>query len=206
MNKFQCLDLAHIHIIVDDLDYAAEFYRDVMGFIEMQSHNNLINRGLSTYYGFEEIWDRLEVSLRFLAFPNVLTIKLVKISVKGYGGRSGSLPSDQGMARIYSSGGAGPVSVVVDDLDAAYEYYSAYASDYSARFRISLLSPPVFLSPLLPHQTGATQHSALYGNKVVLDDLAKRFPERAKFQMIDPFGMRWEFNNPVDELPGRVAS
>ncbi|RWM94044.1 MAG: hypothetical protein EOR86_17815 [Mesorhizobium sp.] len=203
MLKFRCLDLAHLHIIVDDIDLASEFYRDVLGLVEMQSHNNLINRGLATYYGFEEIWDRLEVSLRFLTLPNIVTVKLVKIVVKGYGGRSGGLPSGLSIPSLYSSGGLGPISIVVDDLDLAYEHFSAYASDYSAKFRISLLSPPVFLSPLLPHQIGATQHSALYGNKVVLDELARKFPDRAKFQMLDPFGLRWEFNNPVDQVPAK---
>src|SRR5262249_43200636 len=92
----------------------------------------------------------------------------------------------------------GPISIVVDDLDKAYKHFIDYARDYDARFRISILSEPVFLSPLLPHQTGATRHSALFGNTAELTELARKFPQRAKFQMIDPFGVRWEFNNPVD--------
>lgn len=191
-------NLAHLHVIVPDIDDAADFYRNVMGFIEMQSHMNLINRGLGTYYGFEEIWDRLEISLRFLTLPEILTIKLVKIVVKGYGGASGNLLPVPDLARAYHNTGPGPVSIVVDDLDAAYAYFTQYAQDYSARHRISILSPPSFLSPLLPHQIGATKHSALYGNQQVLDDLARVFPQRAKFQVIDPFGVRWEFNNPID--------
>jgi hypothetical protein len=183
---------------VNDLDDASDFYREVMGCIEMQSHNNLINRGLATYYGFEEIWDRLEVSLRFLVIPDVVTIKLVKMDVKGYGGRSGMLPPKISPVELYSSAGAGPISLVVDDLDKAYAYFSAYASDYNSRHKISILSEPVFLSPLLPHQIGATTHSALFGNAQVLSDLKKKWPLRAKFQVVDPFGMRWEFNNPID--------
>lgn len=198
MTKISYKNLAHLHVIVPDLDHAADFYRSVMGFIEMQSHHNLINRGLGTYYGFEEIWDRVEISLRFLTLPEVLTIKLVKVVIKGYGGASNSaaLPAD--MTRAYVSAGAGPISVVVEDLDATYKHFSTYAQDYSSRHRISILSPPSFLSPLLPHQVGATEHSALYGNVEVLDALARVFPQRAKFQVIDPFGVRWEFNNPID--------
>jgi len=198
MLPFRYCELAHLHVIVNDLDEASEFYRDVLGFIEMQSHHNLVNRGLGTYYGFEEIWDRLEVSLRFMFLPEVVSMKLVKMSVNGYGGRSNSLPPDISIPNLYSAGGLGPVSIVVDDLDAAYKHLSGYAMDYNSRFRISLLSEPVFLSPLLPHQTGATSSSALSGQREVLDDIAQKFPERAKFQMIDPFGVRWEFNNPVD--------
>lgn len=197
---FEYRNLGHIHVVVPDLDEASDFYRTVMGFVEMQSHHNLVNRGLGTYYGFEEIWDRLEVSLRFLFLPSVMTIKLVKVNIKGYGGRAGSLPPNISIPDLYANGGLGPVSIVVDDLDKAYKYFSAYASNYSSRHRISLLSEPVFLSPLLPHQTGATQHSALFGNKPVLDDLARKFPQRAKFQVIDPFGVRWELNNPIDPM------
>jgi hypothetical protein len=197
-NTIQYKNLAHVHIVVSDLDQAAGFYREVMGFVEMQSHNNLINRGLGTYYGFEEIWDRFEVSLRFLTLPEVITIKLVKVTIKGYGGKSGSLPSENSLAGLYASGGLGPISVVVEDLDAAYKFFSTYAQDYSSKYRISLLSEPVFLSPLLPHQIGATKESALFGLPDVLKQLADAFPQRAKFQMIDPFGVRWEFNNPVD--------
>lgn len=191
-------ELAHLHIIVPDLDDAADFYRNVMGFIEMQSHHSLVNRGLGTYYGFEEIWDRLNVSLRFLFLPDVVTIKLIKIRVSGYGGDASLPAATDSVNHMYGSIGSGPVSLVCSDLDATYEALSTYAADYSSRHKITLLSKPVFLSPLLPSQTGATEHSMLHGNQAALDALAELFPERAKFQMIDPFGVRWEFNNDVD--------
>lgn len=196
--------LAHLHVIVPDLDDASGFYREVMGFFEMQSHLGLVNRGLGTYYGFEEIWDRLNISLRFMFLPEVVTIKLVQIAVTGYGGRA-SLPSTSAsIPGIYSNIGPGPISLVCEDLDQTYATLKGYASDYSSRYRIMLLSEPVFLSPLLPHQIGATPDSLLYGQDDALDDLKERWPLRAKFQMIDPFGVRWEFNNDVDG-PGRGA-
>lgn len=198
MNAFKYLSLAHLHVIVNDLDEASSFYREVMGCIEMQSHLNLINRGLGTYYGFEEIWDRLEVSLRFMVLPGVVTLKLIKWSVKGYGGTSGTLPPNVSVPDLYASGGLGPISLFVDDLDAAYTHFLTRASDYGSKHRISLLSPPVFMSPLLPHQTGASPASALAGQEEILRSLADRFPERAKFQLVDPFGVRWEFNNALD--------
>ncbi|HYW19095.1 MAG TPA: VOC family protein [Nodularia sp. (in: cyanobacteria)] len=191
-------NLAHIHIIVPDLDEAAEFYREVMGFLEMQSHHGLVNRGLATYYGFEEIWDRLNVSLRFLIFPDVLTIKLVQIKMTGYGGRA-SLPTlSSDIPYLYGSVGTGPISVVAKDLDATYRILNDYASNYSSKFKITLLSEPVFMSPILPSQTGATEYSQLRGQARILRDLADKFPQRAKFQLIDPFGIRWEFNNDID--------
>lgn len=191
-------NLAHVHIIVPDLDEAAEFYREVMGFLEMQSHHGLVNRGLATYYGFQEIWDRLNISLRFLVFPEVLTIKLVQIKTIGYGG-SASLPTlSSQVPYLYGNVGPGPISVVAKDIDATYRILSNYASDYSAKFKLTLLSEPVFLSPLLPSQTGATEHSQLRGQDRILSDLAEKFPQRAKFQLIDPFGVRWEFNNDID--------
>lgn len=198
MLPFKFSEHAHQHIIVSDLDVASDFYRSVMGFIEMQSHHNLINKGLATYYGYEEIWERLEVSLRFMVLPDVMTIKLVKTTVKGYGGRSGALPQNLSSAELYSSAGIGPISLVVDNLDVAYKYFSTYASDYSSRHKISILSDPVFLSPLLPHQIGATPQSALFDKKEVLSELRRKWTLRAKFQIIDPFGVRWELNNPVD--------
>jgi catechol 2,3-dioxygenase-like lactoylglutathione lyase family enzyme len=197
MDRIGCLGLAHVHIVVPDLDEASDFYREVLDFVEMQSHHNLVNRGLSTYYGFGEVWDSLTVSLRFLAWPGILTIKLLKATFAGYGPRSNFGSTQPASGAIYSTYGAGPISVRVQDLDATFAHLSAYAQDYSAKHKISLLSPPVFLSPLLPHQTGATKQSALYGQDEILKQLAEAFPQRAKFQLIDPFGVRWEFNNNV---------
>lgn len=188
----------HLHVLVDDLDAASTFYREVMGFIEMQSHEGLVNRGLATYYGRGDRPESLEVSLRFLLLPEVTTLKLVKIKDMDYRGVSSPPGGYPSQFRGYQlGGGAGPVSIVVDDLDAAYVELLRAARDYSSRFRIQLLSPPTYLSPLLPHQTGTTKYSALRGEHEVIAQLADVFPSRAKFMMIDPFAVHWEFNNDV---------
>lgn len=198
MNGLGIIDLAHIHVIVDDLDAASRFYREVMGFVEMQSHHDLVNRGLATYYGFGDEPENFVVSMRFLTYPGIMTLKLVKVNYRGYRGRPGYQPATASVAaQLYTTSGIGPISVRVDDLDATYARLLEYARDYSAPFKIQLLSPPVFLSPLAPHQIGTTQHSALRGHPEILDQLEKVWPTRAKVQMIDPFGVRWEFNNNV---------
>lgn len=188
--------LNHLHVVVDDLDRASAFYRDVFGSIEMQSHHDLVNTGLATYYGRGDRPESLRVSLRFIALPDVITLKLVKIDDLDYHGSSYRGPSNAA-AGYPADYGVGPISVVVSDLDAAYSELLAIARDYDAPYRIQLLSPPTFLSPLLPHQIGATEHSALKGEDAVLAAIAEKFAERAKFMMIDPFGVKWEFNNDV---------
>jgi len=198
MDRIGCIGLAHFHVIVEDLDEASAFYREVLDFVEMQSHHDLENRGLAMYYGIVDDPERFRVSLRFMAWPGVLTMKLVKVDYAPYKERR--LPDE---VQAFLSGeywrtGSGPVSVVVADLDATYQHLLKFATDYESRFRVKLLSEPVFLSPLLPHQIGTTKHSVLRGHREILDDLAEKFPQRAKFQMIDPFGVRWEFNNNVD--------
>ena len=195
-----CLGLAHIHIVVDDLNYASEFYRTVMDFLEFQSHENLSNVGFARYYGWAGDPDDLRVSLRFMAWPDILTLKLVRIRVKNDYKTPTAPPAltEQFPPRaVYAGGGVGPISVRTKDLDATFEHLSKYAQDYGSRYRITILSEPTFLSPLRRGEIGATNHSVLYKKSAVLNDLAKTFPQRAKFQMIDPFGVRWEFNNDI---------
>lgn len=193
----------HTHIIVDDIDNASEFYRDVMGMFEMQSHNNMTNKGLAAYYGIED-YENFIVSLRFMVIPGVITVKLLQIENKnGYGSREynkynkyGKDSSRYDSNSLYAQG-IGPVSLNVEDLDAAYKHFLDYSRGYSNKFKVKLLSPPVFLSPLLPHEIGATKHSLLANQKEILDELFTVFPLRAKFQLIDPFNVRWEFNNNI---------
>jgi catechol 2,3-dioxygenase-like lactoylglutathione lyase family enzyme len=190
--------LNHIHIVVDDLDEAAGFYREVLGLVEMQSHEGLVNRGLATYYGRRDRPESLRVSLRLLVLPDVATFKLVKIEDGDYKGAQRAYGAARAEQPGYGNGsGIGPVSVVVDDLDQAYVELLRRARDYSSRFRMKLLSEPTYLSPLQPHEIGATKFSALHGEDAVLADLAERFSDRAKFMMVDPFGVQWEFNNDV---------
>lgn len=207
--RINYVGLAHLHVVVDDLDVASAFYREVLGFVEMQSHHDLINRGLNVYWGLAEDPESLEVSLRFMALPGLLTLKLTKlvyrpyyVQGRSYGGEkyqrtdrsTTNLAPEMGLGH---NRGLGPISIVVDDLERTYEVLLEHARAYGTRHKVRLLSPPTFLSPLLPHQTGATEHSMLFGQMEILDQLANVFPERAKFQMIDPFGVRWEFNNNV---------
>lgn len=180
--------LGQLHIIVDDIDAASEFYRNVMGFLEMQSHHISGNAGLSAYYGISgSEYDGFEVSLRFLTWPGVLTLKLVKI-------HDATVKSREGKIYQYLAG-LGPVSIETEDLDRTFNILQKKARDYSGQWSIKLLSEPVYLSPLKPHEIGATKNSILHGNSEVLDEIERAFPERAKFQMIDPFGVSWEFNN-----------
>jgi catechol 2,3-dioxygenase-like lactoylglutathione lyase family enzyme len=199
-DRIGCLGLAHLHVIVDDLDYASEFYRTVMDFLEFQSHENLSNPGLARYYGWSGNPDDFRVSLRFLAWPGILTLKLVRVRIKNdY--KSPTLPPvsiDPLPPRdVYAGNGLGPVSVRAKDLDATFNFLASYAQDFSAKYRITIVSEPTFLSPLRPGEIGATKDSVLYQQTAILNTLAKTFPQRAKFQMIDPFGVRWEFNNDV---------
>lgn len=197
-DRIGCEGLAHIHIVVDDLDYASEFYRTVMDFLEFQSHENLSNAGFARYYGWAGDPDDLRVSLRFMAWPDILTLKLVRVRVKNDYKAPLATPvlTEQFPPRaVYAGGGVGPISVRTKDLDATFKYLSAYAQDYSSKYRITILSEPTFLSPLRPGEIGATSNSVLHNQTTVLDDLAKAFSQRSKFQMIDPFGARWEFNN-----------
>lgn len=191
MDRIRSAGLAHVHVIVDDIDEASAFYREVMDFLEMQSHHGLTNPGLARYYGIREGYKGFSVSLRFLAWPGVLTLKLVHVE------QNGSTKRRSGRADLWDYGGpgVGPLSIELEDIDATYEHLQSVARDYGSRWKIQLLSEPVFLSPLMPHEIGTTEHSVLHGNKDILDELERRFPERAKFQMIDPFGVRWEFNN-----------
>lgn len=196
------VDLAQVHVVVDDIDAASSFYREVLGMIEMQSHRDLSNAGLAAYYGYRGDPEGFKVSLRFMFIPEVVTIKLVQVNVSDYRGPIDPKYGD-GISKdqmIYGRRGVGPLSIVVKDLDAAYETLTEKARDYSSRHRIELLSPPVFLAPLRPHEIGATEHSALHGQGEILEEFAKTWPFRAKFQMIDPFGVQWEFNNDVDGL------
>lgn len=202
-DRIQCVDLAHVHIIVDDIDYASEFYREVLDFVEMQSHDNLANPGLARYYGWFGNVDDFRVSLRFLTWPDALTIKLVKVRIRGiYDGSNAQMPTQfeprltAGFSQYFSTG-TGALSVRVKDLDATFAHLLAYAQDYTSKYKITLISNPTFLSALKPGDIGATSNSALYQNDVVLEALAKTFDQRSKFQLIDPFGVRWEFNNDI---------
>jgi len=191
MDRIGSVSLAHIHVMVDDLDHASTFYREVLDFVEMQSHHDLVNRGLAAYYGVSDP-ESFVVSLRFMTWPGSLTIKLIQVKTGHYAAKPGYTPSGYGQLQ---SGNNATLSVQVKDLDATYLHLSRYARDYSAAYKVQLLSPPVALSPLLPHQVGATRNSALYGHHEILDELARSFPERRKFQLVDPYGLRWEFNN-----------
>jgi catechol 2,3-dioxygenase-like lactoylglutathione lyase family enzyme len=192
MDPLECIAFSHLHILVRDLDEAAEFYREVMGFVEMQSHDNLANRGLAAYYGITENPENFRISLRFLALPGVFTIKLLKRETGSYGA------VQQQQSASYEDIGLGPVSLVLKDLEKSYQHFEKYARVYSSKYKIRLLSKPVFLSPILPHQIGATRHSAFFEQREILADLERKFAQRAKFQMVDPFGVRWEFNNNID--------
>lgn len=199
----QYATFGHLHILVDDLDEAGDFYRDVLDFVEMQSHDRLVNKGAATYYGLGDEYENIELSLRFLFIPDVLTIKLVKMTRRDLPTRSQAVSAQasgfpvQSRAPYYRTRGVGPVNLYVSDLDSTYEQLVRYARDYRSRFKFQLLSPPTFLSPILPHQIGARPGSALYEQHDILEDMARTFPKRAKFQLIDPFGVTWEFNNNV---------
>jgi catechol 2,3-dioxygenase-like lactoylglutathione lyase family enzyme len=199
-DRIGCIGLAHLHVVVDDLDYAAEFYRTVLDFLEFQSHENLSNAGLARYYGWMGNPDDFRVSLRFLAWPDLLTLKLVRVRIKNdYKSPEFMQPEAAIFAprNVYGSNGIGPISVRVKDLDATFKFLSSYAQDYSAKYRVTILSEPTYLSPLRPGEIGATKDSVLYQQKDILEKIGKAFPQRAKFQLIDPFGVRWEFNNDV---------
>jgi catechol 2,3-dioxygenase-like lactoylglutathione lyase family enzyme len=193
MDRIGCTALAHVHVMVDDLDHASAFYRDVLDFVEMQSHHDLVNRGLAAYYGVEDP-ENFVVSLRFLTWPGALTLKLIQ--VKRW--QESASRSQYGGVSTYGQlqqGNNATLSVEVADLDETYKHLVRYSRDYGAEYKVQLLSPPVALSPLLPHQVGATRTSVLYGHHEILEELGRSFPERRKFQLVDPFGLRWEFNN-----------
>lgn len=194
-------DLAQVHVIVDDIDEASSFYRDVLGMIEMQSHRDIANPGLAAYYGYQGDPEEFRVSLCFLFIPEVITLKLVEVHASQYKGQIDSKYDSSKKDRlVYGRRGVGPLSVVVKDLDAAYEELVKKARDYSSIHRFELLSPPMFLSPLRPHEIGATKYSVLHGKDEILEEFSKAWPFRAKFQLIDPFGVQWEFNNDVDGM------
>jgi catechol 2,3-dioxygenase-like lactoylglutathione lyase family enzyme len=193
MNRIGSTVLAHVHVMVEDLDHASTFYREVLDFVEMHSHHDLINRGLAAYYGVEDA-ESFVVSLRFMTWPGALTLKLIQVKQGRYATAAKAGYGADGHRHLQSGNNA-TLSIEVADLDTTYLHLSRYARDYSAAYKVQLLSPPVALSPLLPHQIGTTRTSALYGHHEILDELARTFPERRKFQMVDPFGLRWEFNN-----------
>ena len=192
---FEFIDLAQLHILVDDIDEASEFYRNVFGMIEMQSHRNIVNAGLAEYYGHSGDPEDFRLSLRFMFIPDVVTLKLIKLENSDYSS-SASLSSNKSYSKM--SNGLAAISVVVDDLEAAYEDLVAKARDYSEDSQIKLLSPPTFMSPLQPHEIATTPSSVLHGRDDILEEYLKTWPFRAKFQLIDPFGVRWEINNDVD--------
>lgn len=186
--------LAHVHLMVDDIDAASEFYRNVMDFLEMQSHDIKGNPGLAAYYGLGESYQDFSVRMRFMAWPGVLTLKLIEV-VSVNGARPEVFNPSEGEMYKGQMAGLGALSVETTDIDAAFKRMTRHARNYGEKYRIKILSEPVFLSPIKPHEIGATENSIFHGKSGILDELENAFPERAKFQVVDPFGVRWEFNN-----------
>lgn len=186
--------LAHVHVMVSDIDAASEFYRNVMDFLEMQSHDIKGNPGLAAYYGLGQDYQDFSVRLRFMSWPGVLTLKLIELVSVG-GKRPEVFDPMDGEMYKGCIAGLGALSVETTDIDAAYKRMRRHARNYGQKYRIKILSEPVFVSPIKPHEIGATENSVLHGKTRILDELESAFSERAKFQVVDPFGLRWEFNN-----------
>lgn len=189
MRKIKYIDFQHLHIIVDDLEAASAFYRNVMDMVEMQTHERIVNQGLAAYYGVSNPEDFV-VSLRFMAIPGVLTLKLIKIESPFYG----SVVPEK-VSGTYNKSGLSHISIAVEDLNSTYDHFLAYARNYNSKHKIKLVSHPVFLSPLSPHEISASENSVLRGQDEILQDILETFQDRAKFQMEDPYGVKWEFNN-----------
>ncbi|MDD7887909.1 VOC family protein [Flavivirga sp. 57AJ16] len=185
------VELQNIRLVVSDLDAASEFYRDVFGFIEMQSHEKINDPVLTSWFGFGDRPKELDINIRFMFIPEVMTLALMKPEFKdGRHKKWHPFGNTNEITGGFQGYGVAPISFLVEDLDAAYKHILSFAQDPSYD-NISISAPPQKLSPIKPHQVSASKNSIIHGNTALLERYRKVWETRENFHFRDPFGIHW---------------
>jgi catechol 2,3-dioxygenase-like lactoylglutathione lyase family enzyme len=182
------VELQHLQILVYDLDYASEFYREVFGFIEMQTHRNLHDSSFASWFGMSGKADEFGLDFRFMFYPDVLSIKLVSVVDRDVETRRNQFEPASHRLSIRSEA-LGPVSMVVDDLDETYKLLKRVEEE--RKYPIKLFGAPQSCDPITETHIEASKNSALYGQTEILEDIRETFKTRANFGLLDPFGVNW---------------
>ena len=69
--------LWHFGIIVDDIESATKFYQKLLDTKPIQ-HLHVKNIGLAKSLGFMKTPEEVDLSIRFLAIPNAITLELIE--------------------------------------------------------------------------------------------------------------------------------
>ncbi len=182
------VELQHLQIFVYDLDYASEFYREVFGFIEMQTHRNLHDSSFAAWFGMSDRANEFGLDFRFMFYPDVLSIKLVSVADKDAETRRKQFEPASHRLTLRAEA-LGPVSMVVEDLEDTYKLLKRVEEE--RKYPIKLFGGPQSCDPIDEANIEASKNSALYGQTEILEDIRETFKTRANFGLLDPFGVNW---------------
>ncbi|EEE46454.2 VOC family protein [Roseibium alexandrii] len=182
------VELQHLQVFVYDLDYASDFYREVFGFIEMQTHRGLHDESFAAWFGMQGRAKEFGLDFRFMFYPDVLSLKLVSVADDETPKRHRAFRAEEYRLSRRTEA-LGPVSMVVEDIDETFKLLKRVEEE--RKYPITLFGDPKSCDTIEDSQIEASANSALSGQDEILEDIRKAFPTRANFGMLDPFGVNW---------------
>ena len=115
-NMFNFKSLAHINIVVDNIQEASHYYEMLLGAIPQQEFPRFQNSGFSKSAGFMDNPDEVITTIRFLLIPGTsVIIEMMQYHYPKPEWHSWTKKTNQ-------IGGVGHIALSVDDIDKAFTH------------------------------------------------------------------------------------
>lgn len=182
MIKFD--SLAHINIIVDDIEAATNFYVEVFNATPVQDFPNFKNVGFAKSAGFLENPNEVDVTIRIIKFP---TNDNLLLELMEYHYPTGPIVCSRKVAN--GRGCVGHVALGVSNIDEAFHFLKTI--DGVTMINQSPEYKPFKLDPiqLSEFKFFDSEMEADAKNK---EDMCTAVGNISYFYFLDPYGVQWE--------------
>lgn len=176
--------LGHINIVVDDIERAADFYRNALGAEPMQDFPHFKNVGFAKSAGFLDAPEEVDVSIRFLKLP---TKEGVVIELMEYHEPPGVVCCEDKVT--HGRGCVGHVAFRVTNIDEAFEHLKSF--DGVRMINESPEYRPFRIDGITPDQFRFFDEE-LESNAAEKEGVCQIVGSIRYFYFRDPYGVQWE--------------
>lgn len=176
--------LGHINVIVDDIDFASDFYAQLFGAIKVQRFPHFKNIGFAKSAGFLESPSTVDVSIEFLNIPGAN----IFLELFCYHTPQGA--KDITFKKTHDMGGPRHICIRVKDIDKAFAHVKSMdgvrlindSPEYKP-FKIDEIHPNEFMF----------YDEALENNPAEKQKVCDIIGNIRYFYFVDRYGIQWEF-------------
>ncbi len=183
--------LGHINIVVDDINFASDFYQRIFNAIPEQEFTRFKNIGFAKAAGFLDNPERVEVSIRFLKIPGAN----IFLELMQYHNPTKLTPIIE--RKTYELGGPRHICLKVTNIIEAFNFLKE--QDGIKMINSSNEYKPHKIDPIQPNE-----FVFFDVNKEANLNAKKRACEIAKdisyFYFIDQYGVQWELEQGHAEI------